>query len=67
MHGYVIRKRDRYYAVIYEGLDPSPVGSAAPGIPPAPIDPRPNDSPNVSRRSATDATTGSVRSPSGPT
>jgi integrase len=22
MHGYVIRKRDRYYAVIYEGLDP---------------------------------------------
>jgi integrase len=22
MHGYVARKRDRYYAVIYEGLDP---------------------------------------------
>jgi hypothetical protein len=22
VHGYVIRKRDRYYAVIYEGLDP---------------------------------------------
>jgi hypothetical protein len=22
MHGYVTRKRDRYYAVIYEGLDP---------------------------------------------
>ena len=22
MHGHVIRKRDRYYAVIYEGLDP---------------------------------------------
>lgn len=22
MHGYVVRKRDRYYTVIYEGLDP---------------------------------------------
>ena len=22
MHGYVARKHDRYYAVIYEGLDP---------------------------------------------
>ena len=33
MKGYVTAKRGRYYAVIYEGLDPVTGGNAAPGTP----------------------------------
>lgn len=36
MKGYVARKGDRWYAVIYEGLDPVTVGSAGRGMPPEP-------------------------------
>ena len=59
MHGYVIRKRTATTQSSTKVWTLSPVGSAAPGIPRAPIDPRLNDSPNDSRRSASDATTGS--------
>ena len=41
MQGYVARKGDRYYAVIYEGIDPLTGGSAGGGIPPAPTKQRP--------------------------
>lgn len=37
MQGYVARKGDRYYAVIYEGTDRSRGAIADGGIPPAPI------------------------------
>jgi hypothetical protein len=56
MRGYVTRKRDRYYAVIYEGLDPVTGRNAASGTPPAQIGPRRNGSPPTSPRNATDAT-----------
>ena len=45
MKGYVARKGDRWYAVIYEGIDPSPAGNGAAGTPPAPTAPTPNGSP----------------------
>jgi hypothetical protein len=46
LHGYVIRKRDRYYAVIYEGRDSVNGKERRSWHPaPAPIVPRPNASP----------------------
>ena len=45
MKGYVARKGDRWYAVIYEGPTRSAGGNAGAGIPPAPSGPTPNASP----------------------
>jgi hypothetical protein len=36
MRGYAVRKGDRWYAVVYEGLDPVPARRRGAGIPPAP-------------------------------
>lgn len=41
MKGYVARKGDRYYAVIYEGLDSLTGAIADGGIPPAPTKQQP--------------------------
>lgn len=42
---YVRRRSDRYYAVVYEELDPVTERNAASGIPPAPTAPTPSASP----------------------
>ena len=61
MKGYVTRKGDRWYAVIYEGIDPSPAGNDAAGTPPAPSALTPSGLPHDWRRRPTVATTPYVR------
>lgn len=67
MQGHVARKRDRYYAVIYDGLDPSQERRSARGILRAPTAAKRERWRPGSRRSATVATTRSVCSASAPT
>ena len=58
MRGYVAKRRDRFYAVIYEGIDPIAGRNDVVGILPAPTGPTPNSSPNAtSNNNATPAAT----------
>jgi hypothetical protein len=57
MKGYVARKGNRWYAVIYEGTDPITGRSDAAGIPPAASTVTPSGSPPGSPASATAPTT----------
>ena len=43
MRGYVAQRRNRFYAVIYEGIDPITGGSVGDGIPPAPTRSKPKN------------------------
>ena len=53
MKGHVAKKGNRYYAVVYEGLDPISGKRSASGTPPAPAGTRPKPSPaNSQMRSA---------------
>lgn len=67
MKGHVARKRDRYYAVTYEGMTPSTARRGRAGPLPAPTALKPKPSPPASRPNATAATRRSARSPSAPT
>ena len=57
MKGYVARKGDRWYAVIYEGLDPVTGRERRVGTRPARSAPTPNVSPPDSPANTTVATT----------
>lgn len=67
MKGHVARKRDRYYAVTYEGMTPSTARRGRAEPLPAPTALKPKPSPPASRPNATAATRRSARSPSAPT
>jgi hypothetical protein len=44
MKRYVAKKGNRWYAIIYEGIDPVTGGNDEAGMPPAPSAPTPNGS-----------------------
>ena len=67
MKGYVARKGNRWYAVIYEGLDPITGEDGGAGIQPARFEPTPNVSRRDWRASMTAATTRFVPSRSAST
>ena len=67
MQGHVARKRGRYYAVIYEGLDPVTGKERRSWHPAGTTEPRPKPSPLGSRPSAMAVTTRFDHSPSAPT